>query len=197
MAATAKPYGLRPINILGGQANSGSTRMYPISSAYATGMCYGDTVTIGTDGFIAKFTGTTTATIPPVGVFMGCEYQSATQGLLQRNQWTASTAIPTGTKAWAYVVDDPDALFEVQADGTVAQHGLGSNVSLIQTAGNTATGMSKVAISAASIATTATLPIRVVDFVRRPDTLVGDAFTDLIVRFNIHFHRQATGIVPA
>lgn len=196
MATVARPYGFRPINLLGGQSNSGSTRMYKIASGYATGLFFGDTVMINTDGTLIKFAGTTTATIPPVGVFMGVEYQN-TQGLLHRNQWTASTVPNTGTNAWAYVLDDPDALFQVQADGTVPQKGIGSNVSIVQTAGDLPTGISRAAVSAASIATTATLPVRVVDYVRAaPNSDIGDAFTDLIVRFNIHFHRQATGIVP-
>ena len=99
MAASAKPFGLRPINLLGGQANSGSIRLYKIASGYATGIFYGDLVSLlASSGTIQKETGTTTAT--PVGVFMGCEYMSATQGLLKRNQSMASTAVPTVTTAW-------------------------------------------------------------------------------------------------
>jgi hypothetical protein len=163
MAASAKPFGLRPINLLGGQANSGSIRLMKIASGYATGIFYGDLVSmLASSGTIQKETGTTTAL--PVGVFLGVEYMSALQGLLQRNQWTASTTVPTGTTAWAYVCDDPDMLFEIQANGSLNQNCLGTNAAIVQGAGSTATGMSGVTLNAGSIATTATLPLRIVDW---------------------------------
>jgi hypothetical protein len=195
MAASAKPFGLRPINLLGGQANSGSIRLYKIASGYATGIFYGDLVSmLASSGTIQKETGTTTAT--PVGVFLGVEYMSALQGLLQRNQWTASTTVPTGTTAWAYVCDDPDMLFEIQANGSLSQNCLGTNAAIVQGAGSTSTGMSGVTLNAGSIATTATLPLRIVDWVKRPDNALGDAFTNVIVRLNTHFNRTALGIAP-
>ena len=195
MAASAKPFGLRPINLLGGQANSGSIRLYKIASGYATGIFYGDLVSLlASSGTIQKETGTTTAN--PVGVFLGVEYMSTTQGLLQRNQWPASLTVPTGTTAWAYVCDDPDMLFEIQANGSLNQNAIGTNAALVQGAGSTSTGLSAVSLNAGSIATTATLPLRIVDWVKRPDNALGDAFTNMIVRINTHFNRSATGIAP-
>lgn len=189
MAATARPYGLRPMGLLGGQANAGSYRLYKIASGYGTGIFFGDVVKLVVGGTIEKDTGTTTAT--PIGVFMGVEYMSATQGLLHRNQWPASTTVPTGTTAWAYVCDDPDMLFQIQADEAVAQAGIGTNAALVQGSGSTATGMSGVKLDGNTIADTATLPLRIVDYVKGPDSTIGDAYTDLIVRFNTHHHRTA------
>ena len=190
MSTTAAPYGLKPVNLLGGQANPGSLRLYKIASGYNTGIFYGDVVKLVVGGTIEKDAGTTTAT--PIGVFMGCEYVSATQGLLHRNQWTASTTVPTGTTAWAYVCDDPDMLFEIQADEAVAQAGIGTNAALVQGAGSTATGMSAVALDGNSINSTATLPLRIVDYVRRPGQAdIGDTYTDLIVKFVTHANRTA------
>lgn len=195
MSAAAKPYGFRPINLLGGQANSGSFRLYKIASGYATGIFYGDLVElVASAGTIQKSTGTTAVT--PIGVFMGVEYMSATQGLLQRNQWTASTAVPTGTTAWAYVADDPDLLFELQGSATLGQNSIGTNAALVQGAGSTATGISGVTLNSATIATTNTLPVRIVDYVRRPGSVLGDAFPDMIVRLNTHFNRAILGMAP-
>jgi hypothetical protein len=115
---------------------------------------------------------------------------------LQRNQWTASTTVHTGTTAWAYVCDDPDMLFEIQANGSLSQNCLGTNAAIVQGAGSTSTGMSGVTLNAGSIATTATLPLRIVDWVKRPDNALGDAFTNVIVRLNTHFNRTALGIAP-
>lgn len=194
MAATAAPYGLRPINILGGSPNSHSIRQYKIASGYATGIFFGDLVKLVVGGTIEKDTGTTTAT--PVGVFLGVEYMSATQGLLHRNQWTASTTVPTGTTAWAYVCDDPDMLFEIQSDDPLGQNSIGTNAAIVQGAGSTSTGMSAVALDGSTIASTNTLPLRIVDYVRRPGSTLGDAKTDVIVRINTHFNRAILGNAP-
>ena len=68
----SKPYGLQPINLIGGQVYAGSTRLFRIAAGYATSIYYGDVVKIASDGTVQKDTGTTTAT--PVGIFVGCTY---------------------------------------------------------------------------------------------------------------------------
>jgi hypothetical protein len=69
-------YGLRPVNLIGGQVYAGSTRLIKIASAYNTDIFYGDVVKLGSSGTAEKDTGTTTAT--PVGVFLGCTYTNPT-----------------------------------------------------------------------------------------------------------------------
>ena len=75
MATTAAPYGLRPINLIGGQVFAGSTRQLKIASGYAANIFFGDVVAIGTDGTIVKVTnvGTNADQFPAgtVGVFVG------------------------------------------------------------------------------------------------------------------------------
>jgi hypothetical protein len=192
MAATAHPYGLRPVNMLGGQVMTHGIRLYKIASGYATGIYNGDLVKLVVGGTIEKDTGTTSTTA--VGVFVGCEYEDTAMGLLHRQYWPASTTPKANTTAWAYVVDDPDALFEIQADDTLGQNAIGTNAAIVQGAGSTATGNSGVALDASTIAATATLPLRIVDYVKRPGfSELGDAKTDMIVRINTHFNRTATG----
>lgn len=192
MASTATPYGFRPVNMLGGQVMTHGIRQYPIASGYATALCNGDAVVLAIGGVINKFTGTTTAAPgPAVGVFVGVSYTDPAMGFLTKNMWTAGTVT---ADAMAYVVDDPDALFEIQASGSLGQNAIGTNAALVQNAGNTTLGISHVALNAASIAATATLPVRIVDIVDKQGfSQVGDAFTDVIVRWNIHFNRTATG----
>jgi hypothetical protein len=86
-------------------------------------------------------------------------------------------------------VDDPDILFKVAAvSGTtvVAFYGqtvVGSNAPLVQNAGSATTGDSNIAINGSSVATTASLPIRIVDVV--PDTAnAGGSFCEFICKFN-------------
>jgi hypothetical protein len=194
-----KPYGLRPINLIGGQVFSGSTRMMEIASGYATSIFYGDLVKRVADGTIEKDTGTTTAT--PVGVFMGVSFTNASTGQVQQQQfYPASTAIKSGTKIFAVVADDPDTLFEVAVvSGTTVITGvgisaIGNNTTLVQNAGNSVTGNSQVAVTA-STATTNTLPIRIIDVVRDTAT-AADNFPEVIVKINfgMHQYNNATGV---
>jgi len=200
MATTLAPYGLRPINLLGGQTYAGSTRLYAIPASYAVTIQYGDPVIVtntgSTRGYLARFNGTTTATTVTstgggfgfVGVFVGCSYTDPTYGKVFRQNYISGNA---ASDIQAYVIDDPDVLFQVQADGSLAQTTLGCNAALIQTvAGNSGANInSGVALQASSVATTATLPVRIVDFVNSTTSTIGDAYTDVLVRINTHFHR--------
>lgn len=189
------PYGLKPINLIGGQVFAGATRQLVITASYATSIYYGDALTIVAGGTVEKDTGTSTAT--PVGVFLGCQYTSATTGQLTFSQYyPASLAVKSGTSVLAFVADDPDQLFKAvlvagtTADGnglTVAFLGrtvIGSNAALVQNTGSTTTGDSKVGIyTAAGATTTATLPIRIIDVV--PDTANSSGnFCEVIVKWN-------------
>lgn len=195
MATTASPYGLRPINLIGGTPFAGSTRMIKIASGYAANIFNGDVVQVHTDGTITKVTNVGTNadafTAGTVGVFVGCAYTDATYGFTTRNYW------PTGTvaaDAVAYVVDDPNTLFAIQADAPVAQSLLHTNMGVNQTAGSTANGNSKVSLDVATSAATATIAFKIVGFVESTSSTVGDAFTDVIVKFNPSSHAYTAGL---
>jgi hypothetical protein len=181
----SKPYGLQPVNLIGGQVYAGSTRLFRIASGYNTSIYYGDVVKMNSDGTIVKDAGTSTAT--PVGIFLGCTYTNpSTKQKLNYQYYTASTA---ADDIQAYVVDDPDVLFKmaaVSSGTTVAFYSseqVGLNAALIQNNGSNTTGDSQVAINGASFATTASLPIRVVDIV--PDTSNGsNGYCEFICKFN-------------
>jgi hypothetical protein len=194
-----KPYGLKPVNLIGGQVFAGATRQMEIASGYATGIFYGDLVKRVTGGTIEKDTGTTTAT--PCGVFLGCTFTNSSTGQVQFQQfYPASQSIASGTKIFAYVADDPDTLFQVAVvSGTTVISGvgiaaIGSNATLVQNAGSTTTGNSAVAILDTT-ATTITLPIRIIDVVRDTET-TADNFPEVIVKINatMHQYNNATGV---
>lgn len=193
MAASASPYGLRLVKRLGETNQRHGFNQYPIASGYATDLKVGDVVLLHTTGKLQKDTGTTTAT--PIGVFIGCAYTDASLGYVNRAQWTASTV---AADALGYVVDDPDAIFQIQASASLAANTLGSNAALVQGSGSLALGRSGVSLNAATTAGTATLPVRIVGFPTIPGfSVVGDAFTDCYVRFNTHVARSATGNAPS
>jgi hypothetical protein len=194
------PYGLKPVNLIGGQVFAGATRQMQIASGYNTNIFYGDLVKRISDGTIEKDTGTATAT--PCGIFLGVSFTNASTGQVQQQQfYPANQQIKSGTQIFAVVADDPDTLFQVvscSSGTTVAAMGIsaiGNNIELIQNSGSTVTGNSKVAINEGSQTTTNTLPIRIIDVVR--DTATGtDTFVEFIVKINatMHQYNNSTGI---
>ena len=118
------PYGLKPINLIGGQVFAGSTRTIPIASAYGTSIYYGDIVKYAAGNIVRSALDYNDAAYDPgtVGVFLGCTYTSPTTGQkLWTQYWTGGTV---AADAEAIVADDPDTLFQV-----VALNNSGSNVS--------------------------------------------------------------------
>ena len=193
------PYGLKPVNLIGGQVFAGSTRMMEIASGYATSIFYGDLVKRVSTGTIELDNGTATAT--PCGVFLGVSFTNSSTGQIQQQQfYPASQAIKSGTKIFAVVADDPDTLFQVAVvSGTTVISGvgitaIGNNASLVQNAGSTTTGNSAVAILD-STATTASRPIRIIDVVRDTET-TADNFPEVIVKINatMHQYNNSTGV---
>ena len=201
MATTATPYGFKPLNHVGGTPYAGAVRHIKIASGFGTNIFNGSIVNIVAAGTIEVVTdlGSNGDPFPAgvIGVFVGCTYTDPTS----KNK-TFSNHWPTGTvasDAMAYVVDDPQVLFQVQADASVAQADLGANAPLAAvqstSTGDTTTGVSTTALDATT-AQTATIAFRIVDFVESPDSTVGDAFTDVIVKFNAgqHSYENSTGI---
>jgi hypothetical protein len=191
------PYGLKPVNLIGGQVFAGATRQIPIASAYDTNLLNGDLVKIVSSGTLEKDAGTTTAT--PVGVFLGCRYTDPNLGYELYSQYFPANTVADDIVA--YVADDPDQLYKVAVvSGTVVIAGVGrtvvgNNMSLVQNAGSTQSGNSKVAVLSSSAATTNTLPIRVIDVVTETAS-AADTYVELIVKFNwgMHQYQNATGV---
>tara|TARA_R100000657_G_C4666702_1_gene110679 strand:- start:323 stop:904 length:582 start_codon:yes stop_codon:yes gene_type:complete len=193
MSSTATPMGAEPIGTLSSSGSfTGKVRHLKIASNYGTAIFYGDFVKTVSAGTIEKDTGTTSLT--PTGVFMGCSYTDPTTKQLTFSQFYPASTVASDIKA--YVLDDPNVLMRMQGDDSLAQTAIGNNVAIVQTAGSTDIGRSKNAVDSSTIAaTTATLPLRIIDFVDGPDSSVGDAFTDVIVKFNAgHQYDNTTGV---
>jgi len=197
------PYGLLPINLIGGQVFAGATRQIPIASNSATAIFYGDVVKLANTGLLVQDTGTDAAT--PVGVLLGCSYTDPTYGKTFRQYYPGAI---NASDIVAFVADDPDQLFKVAVvSGTtvvtyVNRTSVGNNAVLVQNVGSTITGNSAVAIIAAT-ATTNTWPIRVIDVI--PDTAIAGysgSYTEVVVKWNApttgavggHQYLQATGV---
>ena len=182
MATSATPTGAEPVNTLSASGSySGKVRHIKIASAYDTAIFYGDFVKLVAAGTLEKAAVTTSVVAGTVGIFVGCSYTDPSSSQMTFNQtFPADTA---ASDIMAYVVDDPKLVFKMQADEAVAQTGLGNNISAVSTAGSTTIGRSKNALDGGSIATTNSLPLRVLEFVDGPTSAVGDAFTDCLVTY--------------
>ena len=163
------PYGLKPINLIGGQVFAGSTRNYPIQYGYATNIFYGDIVNIIRGSIVDNADTTDSTGTGIVGVFLGCSYTNPTTKQKQFAQyWPAGTA---AGDCQAIICDDPDTVFKVvmcsatTVIASAASAMLGQNFGLIQNAGNVNTGNSAVAALYSASTTSADLALRVVGLV--------------------------------
>jgi hypothetical protein len=190
------PYGLKPVGRVDGMPYAGATRQVQIASGYAANIFAGDIVQIDTNGQCIVSAVTTSTSVFVAGVFLGCSYTNpSTKQKLFAQYW------PTGTvaaDAFAIVVDDPMAVFKVAVCSagttmaTVARDAIGSNVTVLQTAGSTATGDSNVSVLSTSPGTTATV-LRVIDVVT--DTApTASTFSEVLVKINNHQYNSTTGI---
>lgn len=191
-----KPYGLKPINLIGGQVFAGATRQRRIASG-ASSIGFGDPVIFVNDGTVAVSTSTTTAPATGfAGVFLGCQFVSSVTGQPTFSQaWISGTSVKANTFITAFVCEDPDQLFQVAVvTGTtvvsttsgLTYTNINNNVALVANTLNTVSYDSQQAILLSSADVTASLPIRIVDLV--PDTAFTYSGTvyypEAIVKFN-------------
>ena len=194
----AAPYGLAPINLLGGRVFAGQTRLIPIASASTTAIFYGDLVKLNTSGTLDKVTTTATAT-NAIGVFLGCTYTNPS--INQKLSYQYYPGSVTASDIQAYVQDDYDQLYKVAVVsattviGGLTRAAVGQNISVVQNAGSTVTGDSAVAVLN-STGTTTTLPFRVVDVVQETVNASG-SYTEVIVKFNFGVHLYTTAVAAA
>ena len=197
MATTAAPYGLKPVKRADGMPYAGATSQYLIDPAgEGTNLFYGQAVIIGADGYIALATGTGadlttnsisgTTGVGTIGVFVGCEYVNSSGQTVQAQYYPSGTA--NGGDIKAYVVDDPNVLFQAQLDGAGAQTIIGANTFFAAaqstSTGDTATGNSTSALDAT--VKTAAAAFRVVAHVSPAD----DAYPDVLVKINPGAHQM-------
>ena len=201
MATTAAPYGLRPVRSADGKPYAGATSQYLIDPAgEATNLFYGQVVIIGADGYIALATGTGadlttnsisgTTGVGGIGVFVGCEYVNSSGQTVQAQYYPSGTA--NGGAIKAYVVDDPNVLFQAQLDGAGAQTVIGTNTFFASaqstSTGDTTYGNSTSALDATVVTTAAAF--RIVAHVSPAD----DAYPDVLVKFNPGAHQMTNNV---
>jgi len=192
MANKNAPFGLKPVGELGSGYNTSGTTEYSIASGASGNIFSGDLVKMANTGTILV----AAAGDQALGVFRGCKYTDSNGDVIYSAYWPNGTV---SSDAVAFVVDDPNALFEVQsaATGSVVQTVVGNNADIVYSTGSTQTGISAVKISGTTAATSAQL--RIVGFSGDPDNNALGTGTlstnvNMIVKINEHFYAQTTGV---
>lgn len=183
MANVNKPFGLRPsgnLSATGAQKQYG----YQIADNQAGAIFQGDLVVVY-DGYIIKYDASTHTA--PTGVFNGCQYNDPTRANKPtwKNYYPGSVNVEIGTID-CEVIDDPNQLFLVQADGAVTQANIGKNADpTAATTGSTVNGISNGSLSSASIAKTQALTMKIVGLYQSPDNALGN-YAVVVVKLNQH-----------
>ena len=190
------PSGLKPITRIDGMPYAGAFRQIPVAASFGTAIFFGDTVQIDSTGYLILSTTTNSGAI--VGVCVGGQYVNSSGQTVQGQYIPASISTATNY-AYAYVIDDPMALFKVavvSSGTTMSSAGrtvVGTNLALVLNAGSTTTGDSAFAVTLTGAGTTATIPVRVIDVV--PETATAaDTYTELLVKINTHQYNNTTGV---
>lgn len=182
MANQDAPFGFRPVGKVGGGVSNQGQTQYTIANGEASAIFQGDPVKLVANGNIdiASSAGDTI-----VGIFNGCFYTDPTNSKPQwRNYYPGSIA---ASDIVASVIDDPNQLFEVQANGTVTAANVGENAETSYTAGSTISGTSKAEVN--TFASNASSTWIIVGLSQDPDNSDTSAANgNLIVKPNLHFY---------
>jgi len=193
MANKDASFGLKPVKMIGGAPYNGGQSRYRIASSYGTAIYQGDLVMQVTGGGVEIHA--VGGTVPLIGVFNGCSYTDPTTGeQVFKNYYPASTA---ASDIIANVIDNPMVVFEIQADEAFPVADLLGNFDTIKTnSGSTKTGISGDEVDVSTGATTATLPLKVIDISQDPNNQdVGSANTNVYAVIQNHvFGAKAAGL---
>jgi len=193
MSNQLEKFGLRPYRKLDGTPLAGAQNRYTIAAGYATAIFQGDLVQPTTAGNIERHTGNTSDAV--VGVFNGVFYNDPTTQKPTYKNYYPGSITPTQGDITAFVVDDPDAVFLMDADEAFTRADLFKNYSVNTATGVTQTGISSVQLDVSASGTAATFVVQAIDITQDPensDTSVSNA--NILVRINNHFYRSGTGI---
>jgi len=192
MANINAKFGLRPIGKLGSSVNNTGTTEYDILTGTTGSIFSGDPVKMVSTGGIAV----AAAGDLLLGVFQGCKFTNSSGEVVFSPFWPTLTA---SSDAVAFVVDDPDATFEIQsaATGSVVQTVVGLNADIVYAAGSTVNGRSNVDLSGTMA--TGTAQCRIIGFSNDPENNAlgtGSLSTNvnMIVKINEHLYAQTTGV---
>ena len=199
MANVLAPFGFEPVGVLDGTVPTYAQDPYQlIANTDTTAIYAGDPVTRLSTGYITRATPGTTQIH---GIFIGCQYPSVSQLQTAYRKYWPGTGDSSGDVT-AFVINHPQSEFLVQANGLVTKAMVGNNANFAYTAsGNVYSGFSGATLDVSTVATTATLPFRIVRlYTGVPGAVVGNgsdqtsSYNWVWVSFNNQDFKSLTGI---
>lgn len=195
MANSNKPFGFRPHSTLNAASYTGQIRKFFVDASDSTAFYVGDPVILdGTEGNlyvndhpVAGVTKAGTATTEEiVGICVGVEPLYSDLELKYRK---ASTGM------YVFVDTDPNTVYEVQGDSdTYATADIGLNTNFALSSGSTTTGVSNAVWDQDTVATTTTLPFKIIGSSPAPDNDVSTSavYPRVLVKINNHAFGNVT-----
>jgi hypothetical protein len=189
MANINEKFGLRPYRSINGAPWNNAQNRYTVANNLSTAIFQGDPVKPTTAGNVTLARSNTSDRI--IGVFNGVFYNDpTTQKPTFRNNYPGSIAVAGIT---AFVVDDPNTVYLVDANAAFSRADLFKNYSLTNVSGNTLTGISEkqLAVNTSGIATT--FAVQAIDIQEgATDSDSSTSGVNVLVRINNHFFRSGT-----
>lgn len=189
MANVNEKFGLRPYRSINGAPWNNAQNRYTVANNLSTAIFQGDPVKPTTAGNVTLARSNTSDRI--IGVFNGVFYNDpTTQKPTFRNNYPGSIAVAGIT---AFVVDDPNTVYLVDADAAFTRADLFKNYSLTNVSGNTLTGISEKQLDVSVSGITTTFAVQAIDIQEgATDSDTSTSGVNVLVRINNHFFRSGT-----
>ena len=203
-------YGLRPVKGLSGGYQSGGFTEYRMIDGETEDIFTGDFMIRETNGYVARLNGetgisptTTNAATVTLGVAIGFRYVDA-DGTPRWSQKYVGHA--SNVDCYAFIADNPDQLFMVEANGSTAttdRADMGMNIPAIAFDSAAAvtqnTGNSAMQVASDAAAATAALGLRLIAIVQdgKNEFRSGTQTNNVIVKINSASHSYGTSVVVA
>jgi hypothetical protein len=193
MSSVSRINGFRPVKTATGPY-TGQANVYFLDSGDSTVVMVGDAVKLAGDARAATGVPTVTrcgATDIPIGIVVGILFTGV--GDITNIPPVTDLNTPiyrrASTNRYVLVCDDPNVIYEVQYAGTsvaaaTVTANVGQNGQFTTTAGSTTSGSSGMQLDSSGLATTATLPLKIVGIPNRPDNIPGDTYISYYVKLN-------------
>jgi len=192
MSSTSAPFGLRPAFHPTGLdraqcLQNGITSGYAANILKGQPVAYVNAANVGSTGSAngtiiaaqAPSSASTSQQYAVSGSFQGVEFTDTTGRRRVSNYWPSGTTVLSGSTTNAYFYNDLNIIYEIQADGSMAQTSIGNEYLFTNiTSGSTTTGLSTATLgSATAVGNGNQGQMRVVDLGQGVDNAWGDSYT--------------------
>jgi len=184
------PYGFKPLNRFDGIAYAGATQLYPVTAS--TAIYNGSVVKFVNGGTVEPIADLHNTGIFAVGVCVGVQYTNSSGQTVQAQYAPASGV----SNVYAYVVNDPAAVFKVAVTGNnqtitpIAGTCLNTNVDGVTGTGDADTGNINSSVDGTTADAGATSLFRIVGLVEETRDVTTGYYSEVLVKFNGTYHQQ-------